>query len=385
MNQNYLQAVHADEKRVGNAVIKIAVLDSGRDIFGDYETMGSIDLVDGDANVYGTDMTGHGTAVQSVIGAKKNADANTGVASSDSNIEMYSVRILDESNQAPVSRVVQGLQWCMENDIDIVNMSFGMNQYSEILEEAIKEAEEKGMLLVAAVGNNGEEKENGVQYPAAYEQVIGVGSVNESMERSDFSAIGDGVEIVAPGENVPVSSSFSYQAVGRGTSFAAPHISAIAAMVWFLDTDRSNREIRGILQSSARYLGESQEYGYGLVDYAQALEEMEEFELAEWEKGDEREKNTVNDTPVKEYELPEVVMASWGTGGKEKKKDTHQDMLDEDMLDEEMIDSFPSDLNKDLVLQCLSGVDSEYKIKDDSRNAIFHAGQQLCGRNQTAA
>lgn len=352
-----LHAIRMDGTKTGNDTIKVAVLDSGRDIYGDYEVKGSVDLVDGEDNIYGTDLTGHGTAVQSVIGAKENESANTGVTSSDTAVEMYSVRVLDENNQAPVSRVAEGIQWCIDNGMDVVNMSFGTDYYSETLEDLVVKAEQAGLLLVAAAGNNGAEQENGVQYPARYQQVIGVGSVNEKMERSEFSAVGDGVELMAPGENVPVSSSFQCQAVGRGTSLAAPHVAAMAAMLWSQDADRSNREIRGILQRSARYLGETQEYGFGLVDYTHALEVMEKFDLVQWDKDIAANPAEVNDSTVKEYVLPEIVRASWN-------KDMHK----------ALIDSFPSTLDKEIVLRYSVIADDDYKIKDNQNNAILHAG-----------
>ncbi|MBO5484442.1 MAG: S8 family serine peptidase [Lachnospiraceae bacterium] len=352
-----LHAIRMDGTKTGNDTIKVAVLDSGRDIYGDYEVKGSVDLVDGEDNIYGTDLTGHGTAVQSVIGAKENELANTGVTSSDTAVEMYSVRVLDENNQAPVSRVAEGIQWCIDNGMDVVNMSFGTDYYSETLEDLVVKAEQAGLLLVAAAGNNGAEQENGVQYPARYQQVIGVGSVNEKMERSEFSAVGDGVELMAPGENIPVSSSFQCQAVGRGTSLAAPHVAAMAAMLWSQDADRSNREIRGILQRSARYLGETQEYGFGLVDYTHALEVMEKFDLVQWDKDIAANPAEVNDSTVKEYVLPEIVRASWN-------KDMHK----------ALIDSFPSTLDKEIVLRYSVIADDDYKIKDNQNNAILHAG-----------
>lgn len=349
-----VDAVHAEQAEAGRDTIKIAVLDSGRDLYGAVPIEDSVNLIDPEINIYGMDMTGHGTSVESVIKTEEEANVNIGVANAEDTIEIYSVRILDENNQSPVSRVVEGIQWCMDNDINIINMSFGMDNYSAILEEAVNRAAEAGILMVAAAGNNGEEEYHEVQYPAGYAQVIGVGAVDEKMERSTFSAYGDGVEVVAPGENIPVSDSFQYRSVVRGTSFAAPHVSAIAALLWSQDAGRTAEEIRGVIQSSARYLGDPAQYGYGLADYTRAAEILEEYELPE--NSQEPGEIESNDTPVMEYEIPEVVKASWG-------KKLHQNLLSE----------FPSTLNKDIVLEFAIKPDDKYSTEESSNYQIFHA------------
>ena len=73
-------------------------------------------------------MTGHGTAIAGII---------NDIAP---NAEIYSVRIMDAENKATLSRVVEGIYWCIENDIDIINMSFGTAVKSAVLEKAIKDA-----------------------------------------------------------------------------------------------------------------------------------------------------------------------------------------------------------------------------------------------------
>lgn len=348
------KAIQAQGQVGGKDPVKVAVLDSGMDLYGDYEIEESINLIDAEFNPHGKDMTGHGTAVQSVIGSADNEEANTGVAASCLAMKMYSVRVLDSNNQAPISRVAEGIQWCIDNDIQIINMSFGMDNYSEVLEHLIRKAEQAGILLIASVGNTGTEAKKEVQYPAGYQEVIGVGSVNEKMERSSYSAVGNGVELMAPGENVPVSNIFSFQAVGKGTSFAAPHVTAVAALLWSHDNTRSNREIRGILQSSARYLGEKEEYGFGLVDYSYASEIMEDYELPE--EDTEFGAEYLNKVSVTEYMLSEVVTASWS-------KADHKNILSNMSVGEFMS-----------VLMTYSVIsDGEYKTSKSSSYRILHA------------
>ena len=72
------------------------------------------------------------------------------------NVELYSIKVLDENNEAPVSRIIQGIYKCIEEKVDIINMSFGTVNKSEALEKAIKAAKDAGILMIASAGNRGD-------------------------------------------------------------------------------------------------------------------------------------------------------------------------------------------------------------------------------------
>ena len=127
--------------------------------------------------------------------------------------ELYSARVLDDDGNSPISRVIEAIYWAIEKDVDIINISFGTQEYSAALEKAVTDAENAGILIVAAAGNN-----ETVEYPAAYEEVIAVGSVNSECEISDFSATGEEIELVAPGETVKVADAFNTETAVSGTS-----------------------------------------------------------------------------------------------------------------------------------------------------------------------
>lgn len=103
------KALHVEENPVGDSRIKIAVLDSGRDIYADYSIEEAVDLVQPKVEGFATDTTGHGTAVQTILGARDKYGDNAGVAVGCDNISMYSIKVLDENNQAPVSRIMDCL------------------------------------------------------------------------------------------------------------------------------------------------------------------------------------------------------------------------------------------------------------------------------------
>ena len=204
--------IHADDarkkiknKRDKKNPVKIAILDSGVDYNTDMNIKETISLVPGEEemNPLFMDATGHGTSVAGLVAAKDNKEGITGT---DPYAEIYSIRVLDDNNCSPISRVVEGIYMAIDKKVDIINMSFGINTYSESLEKAIKDASKAGIIVVAAAGNTGKvcDTEIGttVQYPAAFDEVIAVGSVDKRGEVVATSARGDELDLVAPGELV---------------------------------------------------------------------------------------------------------------------------------------------------------------------------------------
>ena len=119
----------------------------------------------------------------------------------------------------------------MENDVDIIHMSLGTLHNSQILRNAIQEAYNAGIVLVASAGNNGESNNCSTMYPASYKEVLSVGSVDSSAQKSTFSAIGE-IDVVAPGESIITTGAFDGIIAESGTSFAAPHISGKPGTRW---------------------------------------------------------------------------------------------------------------------------------------------------------
>lgn len=269
-----IQMVRADEGtkvETGDKKIKVAVLDSGVDDFNDLQLAGSIDLIPGEEEVLPLfwDVTGHGSSVAGIIAAEKNDVGITGIAPET---EIYAAKVLDEKNQAPVSRVIDGIYWAIENKVNIINMSFGLKNNSLALHKAIRDAYDAGILLVAAAGNG-----DSVEYPAAYDEVIAVGSVDTSGTVSEQSASGNELELAAPGEQICSTGAFEGTLVSAGTSMAAPHVTGIAARLWAKDTSVSAEFIRQLMAASANECGEKDSYGNGLVDLAYAEEIYDMF------------------------------------------------------------------------------------------------------------
>ncbi|MCM1246368.1 MAG: cellulose binding domain-containing protein [Roseburia sp.] len=184
------------------------------------------------------------------------------------NIELYSGKILDEENETTVDRVVEGIEWAIENETDILSLSIGMEKDSEKLHQAIKKAAANGMLIVAAVGDD-----EHVDYPAAYPEVMAVG-MTDSMGQTD----GIHSEVAAPGDFIVSRGPFDSMQVFSGSSMAVPHVVGLASILWQKDTTKGAEFIRGLIDVSANVVEGDESCEYGLIDCRYALDAYEEFE-----------------------------------------------------------------------------------------------------------
>ncbi len=286
--------------------VKVGVIDSGVDFGNDVELRGFIDLVPGyeECLPYYTDITGHGSAVAGIIAAEKNGKGITGI---NPNVQLYSARVLDEDNAAPTSRVIEAIYWAIDNDVNIINMSFGMKEDSQALHNAIKDAYNAGILLIAAAGNAQE-----VEYPAAYKEVLAVGAVGSDGLVCDNSAKGSEIELVAPGEKVASTGGFEGTLICSGTSMAAPHVTGIASLLWEKDLSASSEFIRALLKASANGYGEKNAYGSGLVDYKYAEKIYDSFKMAYKNNSVEADVYE-NESVVNTIENNNYVEGSWET------------------------------------------------------------------------
>ena len=313
LNEWNIELIHADEIKgdtTGNKV-KVAIIDSGVDMSDEIVVEERVNLIpeEKDISPLYEDTTGHGTSVAGIIAAQDNGKGITGI---NPNVELYSVKVLDKYNTAPLSRVLEGIYWAIEHDMDIINMSFGTNVYSEILEAAIQDASDAGILMIAASGNTGEES---IDYPAAFEEVISVGSVDAQGQICENSSGGSSAELLAPGDAVRTSSFFGGTIIASGSSIAAPHVTGVASLIWQKDLEKSPEYIRKILGLSANDLN-------GIIDASYALDISDNLSENELNDGDVKiEKNM---KPLPEVDNEGYVTGTWGKGG-------HYDLITENI------------------------------------------------------
>ena len=280
--------------------VKIGILDSGVLTTDEIGMADHLNFIGEDDDIIVTyqDYTGHGTGVAGIIGAKLDGKGIVGV---NPNAELYSLRVFGEENKAPVSRIIEGIMWAIDHDIDVLNMSFSTDVDSKALHYAIQQAYAAGIVMVAAAGNEA----GTVQYPAAYEEVISVGSVNQKQTLSDFSATGDNLDVVAPGEDILSTSYLWGYMAADGTSLSAAHVTGLASLILQQNPSLTPAQVKEVIRQSAIPLGEN--CGSGMVNGKNAYALLASGQPIE--PGMEPEISLEEDVP--EYEETTYVKGEW--------------------------------------------------------------------------
>ena len=257
--------------------VNVAIIDTGIDytheeLAGNY--VYGYDFVFDDDDPFDDSWNSHGTHVAGIIAAGENGFGVVGVAPEAS---LYAVKVLDGAGFGSLSSIIAGIQWAVDNNMDIANISLA-GDYSQALQEACDAADNAGLLLVAAAGNT---YGQAVTYPAAYDSVIAVTGTDKADNSAYFSPLGPQVELAAPALLICSTSKDGTYAKLSGTSQAAPHVAGTAALMISCgvedlngDGAANNRDVRQKLQETAMDLGipgRDETFGYGLVDAAAAV------------------------------------------------------------------------------------------------------------------
>ena len=183
-----------------------------------------------------TDRAGHGTACAGII-RRKALEA-----------DLFSIRIFDESLQTEGRLLVAALQWAIDHRMDVVNMSLGTTDATnrDSLARICLQTCEAGLILVAAENNEGAES-----YPATFREVIGVAAGKVYGRYSYFFRPEETIECVARGDEQRLCWVQPREIMAGGTSFAAPHIAGIAALIRQAHPGISLPEVRAILRANA--------------------------------------------------------------------------------------------------------------------------------------
>jgi len=270
---NMINAPAAWSESTG-AGVKIAILDTGVGPIDDVKVYGGYNFVDNNEDT--TDRRGHGTMVASIIAAT-HTNSKTGLKGVAPDAKIYAVKIIDDQGNMNINRAVAGVRWAIYNDMQIISMSWCINDGNYALRQVLAEAYNKGILLVAAAGNSGQIA-YGVGCPAEYDTTIAVTAVKESTRQLEEACSGPQIELSAPGEKVWVIGLDNTLYTNKGTSFATAYITGTAALVWAKNPTLTNIEVRNILCQTATDLqpndGLNRDiyFGYGLVNAATAVQ-----------------------------------------------------------------------------------------------------------------
>lgn len=211
------------------------------------------------------DYNGHGTHVAGTVAGRSSEIGLVGVAP---HAKIFAVKAFNRKGSANLSDLLTAINWCIENKMQVINMSFGMDKLSDSLRLAIQIAHRKGIIMVAATGNKGHSSK--VDYPARYPETIGVTSISKNGKLSSFSNLGKGVDIAAPGDNIPSAWLNDSKREMSGTSMAVPHVAGAVALLLQLQPKLNPEQIRYTLIKSAMK-SKSLEDGLGILNVSEAV------------------------------------------------------------------------------------------------------------------
>lgn len=256
--------------------VTVAVIDTGVTKVPDFDQTQFVEGYDFVNNkVDAQDDVGHGTHVAGTIAQSTNN--NYGVAGIAYQAKIMPLKVLGV-NGGTVADIAEAIRFAADNKADVINMSLGGGGNSQLMQDAIKYAHDKGVVIIAAAGN---ENRNSASFPARYPQVISVSATDSIGEKAPYSNFGAGVDISAPGgsetgkiiQETITGENKQPTFVGfQGTSMAAPHVAGVAALIKSTGIQNPD-EVRDILVKSARKIEKDplNHYGAGQLDAAQGV------------------------------------------------------------------------------------------------------------------
>ncbi len=312
----------------------IAIIDTGVD--SNHAELSPL-LLDGyntiDNNEATDDDHGHGTHVAGIAAAQ--TDNGTGVASSSFYSQILPVKVLNQVGVGTYADVAEGIIFSADEGSRILNLSLGGNSDSQTLERAVEYAKEKGSILVAAAGNNGNDAP---VYPAAYTGVLAVSASDENDELASFSSFGSNIFVAAPGVSITSTDLGDSYTSKHGTSMSAPHLSGTLGLLLAKEEDLTNTQLLSLVKESADKVG-SESYnedgwnayfGYGRLNAGEALaniseteEDLEETETATSESDSATAIDSSTDSRERS-EVPERYSFSFELQGETKSTDTKE-------------------------------------------------------------
>jgi thermitase len=280
-----IEANYAWDTTIGDPSLLVAVIDTGidynhPDLAGNYVALG-YDWVNNDTDPM--DDHDHGTHCAGIIAATLNNSLGiAGVAQ----VQIMAEKGLDSGGSGKASDLANAIIHAVDQGADILSNSWGGYSYSNLIHDAVKYAQDHGVLVVAAAGNEASSMKH---YPAAYDEVVAVTATDQTDDPASFTSYGKWVDVAAPGVDVYSTVLNERYENHSGTSMACPHAAGVAALIWSEFPSLTLDEVRLRLQLTADDLGDAGfdvYYGYGRVNARRAVEPLSNHDIliSEWKR-----------------------------------------------------------------------------------------------------
>ncbi|UNO43988.1 type VII secretion-associated serine protease mycosin [Streptomyces sp. MST-110588] len=268
--------------------VRVAVIDTGVDttnpqLAGAVDAKSGSDFLGGgkDADPKapkdGTyDPVGHGTKVAGIIAARPRP--GTGFVGLAPEATIIPIRQNDEKGTGTAATLARAIRKAVAAHADVINISQDTTKPlspNSDLATAVREARAKNVVVVASAGNDGVDGRLKKTYPASYEGVLAVASSDRNNERASFSQSGDFIGVAAPGVDMVSTVPKGGQCVDNGTSFSAPYVAGVAALLRAKHPDWKEHQIVAQIEQTAERTvnGRDPFVGWGVVDPVRALAE----------------------------------------------------------------------------------------------------------------
>jgi len=253
----------------------VAVIDTGVDIY--HEDLKS-NILNGknfvEKNKDPIDVCGHGTHVASTIAATKNGKGMVGVSPKT---KIIPVKALNDSGYGHMKHIIEAVEWSANIGCDFITMSLGSVENNDKLLKVISYANKKGSVVFCAAGNSGEETD--IMFPAKYENTISIGSIDQNMQRTDFTCSGDSLDFLAPGHEILGCVPGNKYAIMSGTSMSNPFAVGCACLALsYFRKQKLNYKLKtyidyidlfkknAISLTDKKYCGVKKFEGYGIIN-----------------------------------------------------------------------------------------------------------------------
>jgi len=229
-------------------------------------------IVDGKCD----DKNGHGTHVAGIIAADGGADG-LGVYGVAPETNLFAYRVCSSSGFCYADDIAMAIKEATDNGANIINISLGSDNYSPLIFEGIEYAVTRGLLVVAAAGNDGPYFDS-LDYPAASKEVVGIGAFDVFINIAEWSSRGKNsatesyvkedrdIEFAMPGVNIESTWRDGGYAILSGTSMASPFLTGLASKYWQFTSENPAESTRAFLRNSVddiHLIGDDDASGWG--------------------------------------------------------------------------------------------------------------------------